>query len=212
MLKYVISSRNRDLNSSKQRVMMYDINSHPYGISYEEWIRLWWKWLISIPKAKNPAFDSTGQLCATSQNTNVWFLPGTFGRAMNRKCIIPQGKGILFPIINYECSFADAPLMRTEEELEDQCRHEIDNIGDINATLDGKKIEVQNYRVKSSCFTVDIPPDNCLGASNGETRIASDGYWLFFEPLSTGNHVLQSFGSCLAGKIQIGCTFRLTIK
>ena len=201
------------MNSSKQQVMIYDINSHPYGISYEEWIRFWWKWLISIEKDKNPAFDRTGQLCATSQDSpHVWFLAGTFGGPTDRNCIIPNGKAILFPIINYECSFADAPSIRSEEELEEQCRHEIDQIGDIYASVDGMEIDVQNYRVKSRCFTIDIPPNNCLGAINGTTRIACDGYWLFIEPLPTGNHVLKSFGSCLAGKIQIGCTFRLTVK
>jgi hypothetical protein len=193
--------------------MIYDIDSRPYGISFEGWIRLWWKWLISIERVKNPAFDLTGKLCATAQDSpNVWFLAGTFGGHADRKCTIPKGKSILFPIINYEASFADAPSIRSEEELEEQCRHEIDDIGDIYVTVDGKKIELQNYRVKSRCFTVDIPPNNCLGATNGTTRIASDGYWLFFEPLHSGIHVLKSFGSCMAGKIQIGCTFKLTIK
>lgn len=162
---------------------------------------------------KNPAFDRPEQLCATSQNnSNVWFLAGTFGGIAHRKCTIPKGMSILFPIINYEASFADAPLLRTEEELEERCRHEIDDIGEIYVSVDGKKIDVQNYRVKSRCFTVNIPPNNCLGAIKGTTRIASDGYWLFIEPLPPGNHVLKSFGSCLAGRIQIGCTFRLTIK
>jgi hypothetical protein len=193
--------------------MIFDINSHPYGISYEEWVRLWWKWLISIQKDKNPAFDSTGHLCATSQySPYVWFLAGTFGGPTDRKCNIPNGKAILFPIINYECSFADDPSIKSEEDLEEQCRREIDQIGRIKASIDGRKIEVHNYRVKSKCFTVDIPPNNCLGAIKGTTRMASDGYWLFIEPLCTGDHILKSFGSCLAGKIKIGCTFRVTIK
>ena len=202
-----------EVSSSIQPIMIYDTSSHPCGKSYEEWIRLWWKWLISIQKNKNPAFDRTGELCHTSQDsTPVWFLAGTFGGPTIRKCAIPKGKAILFPIINYECSFADAPSIRSEEELEKQCRQEMDQIGDIYASIDGNKIEVQGYRVKSKCFTVHIPPNNCLGAISGVTRIASDGYWLFIESLSIGNHVIKSFGSCLAGKIQIGCTYRLTIK
>lgn len=211
-IHYVLTNSG-DLNSSKVPVMIYDTDSHPYDISYEEWIRRWWKWLISIQKVKNPGIDSTGKLCGTDQdNPHVWFLAGTFGGRTYRKCIIPYGRAILFPIINYECSFADAPSLRSEEELEKHCRHEIDQIGDIYASVDGKKIDVQNYRVKSKCFTVDVPPNNCLDAINGTTRIASDGYWLFIEPLPTGSHVLKSFGSCLAGKIKICCTFRFTIK
>lgn len=201
------------MNSLEQSVVIYDTNSYHYGKSYEEWVRLWWKWLISIPKEKNPAYDHTGELCATSQdNPHVWFLAGTFGGPADRKCVIPQGKAILFPIINYESSFADAPSIRSEEELEEQCRHEIDQIGDIYASVDGKEIDIQNYRVQSRCFTIDIPSNNCLGAVNGTTRIASDGYWLFIESLSVGDHVLKSFGSCLAGRIKIGCTFHLSIQ
>ena len=161
----------------------------------------------------NPASDSTGQFCSESQNySDVWFLAGTLGNSIIRRCTIPYGKAILFPIINYECSFADAPSIRSEEELEARCRQEMDQIGDIYASVDGKKIEVRDYRVKSKCFNIRIPPNNCLGATGGETKIASDGYWLFIEPLATGNHVIRSFGSCLAGKIQIGCTYRMTIK
>jgi hypothetical protein len=202
------------LGYSIQSGRIYNINSYPHGKDYEEWITLWWKWLISIPKEKSPAFDSTGDLCSISQgNPHVWFLAGTFGEhPAYRKCTVPSGKALLFPVINYECSFADAPSIRSEEELEEKCRQEMDQVGDMNASLDGKKINIHNYRVHSRCFTVDIPPNNCLGAVSGITRIASDGYWLFIAPLSPGNHVLTSFGSCMSGKIKIGCTFGLTIE
>jgi hypothetical protein len=202
------------LNPSKQSVIIFESNSYPYGISYEEWIRLWWKWLISIPKGKNPAFDNTGDQCNISQdNPHVWFLAGTFGDVPAiRKCTVPEGKALLFPVINYECSFADAPSFRSEQELEEKCKQEMDQIGNMNASLDARKINVHDYRVHSRCFTVNIPPDNCLGAVSGTTRIASDGFWLFIEPLPPGTHTLISYGSCMAGKIKIDCTFQLVIE
>lgn len=201
------------MDCSKQSRTIFDTNSYPYGKSYAEWITLWWKWLISIPKEKSPAFDTTGEQCNISQdNHHVWFLPGTFGGPANRKCTIPKGRALLFPVINYECSFADTPSIKSEQELEEKCRQEMDHIGDINASLDGKKVHIHNYRVHSRCFTVNIPPDNCLGALSGMTRIASDGYWLFIEPLPPGNHMLTSFGSCMSGRIKIDCTFQLVIK
>lgn len=193
--------------------MIYNTNSFPYGKSYVEWVSLWWKWLISIPKEKSPAFDTTGDRCSIAQlNPDVWFLAGTFGQpAIKRTCIIPNGKALLFPVINYECSFADEPSMGTEKELEEKCKQEMDQVGDMNASLDGEKINIHNYRIHSPCFTVNIPPDNCLGAITGTTRIASDGYWLFIGPLAVGNHVLTSFGSCMSGRIKIGCTFEFVI-
>jgi hypothetical protein len=59
---------------------------------------------------------------------------------------------------------------------------------------------------------VNIPPDNCLGAVSGTTRIASDGFWLFIEPLPPGTHMLRSFGSCMSGRIKIDCTFQLVVE
>jgi hypothetical protein len=194
--------------------MIYNTNSCPYGKDYEEWIALWWKWLISIPKEKSPAFDTSGERCSISQrNRHVWFLAGTFGEpSASRRCIIPNGKALLFPVINYECSFADDPSMRSEQELEEKCRQEMDQIGDLNASLDGEEINVHKYRVHSRCFTINIPRDNCLGAVGGTTRIASDGYWLLIGPLAPGDHVLRSFGSCMSGRIKIDCSLKLVIK
>jgi hypothetical protein len=177
------------------------------------WIQLWWKWLISIPKEMNPALDTTGQFCSVSQPyPNVWFLAGTFGGSVTRYCTIPYGKALFFPVINYETSFADESTLRTEKQLEDVCRSEIDDIRDIYASVDGESIDVRKYRVKSESFEVDMPPNNCLGTLTGLTKIASDGYWLFIDSLPVGNHLLTSFGSCMSGRIKIGCTYELVIK
>jgi hypothetical protein len=201
------------LHSARQSEEVYDPNACPFGIGYKEWTILWWKWLISITGNDNPAFDRTGRLSSISQNNpNVWFLAGTFGGHTIRKLTVPQGKAILFPIINYESSFADDSSIRTEKELEERCKLEIDKIGDISATLDGNAIDIQKHRVQSGIFSVYLPRQNCICSVDGMTRMASDGYWLFLKPPSRGNHVLTSYGSCLAGKIQVGCTFRICVK
>lgn len=201
------------LNNTERSIPIYANNSSPYGITYVKWITNWWKWLISIPRHINPALDVTGELCETYQdNQHVWFLSGTFGGVVTRNCKVPLGKAILFPIINCEFSFADEPSIKSEKGLEERCRLEMDKIGDIYATLDGEMIDALKCRVPSGTFTVNMPSDNCLGGLVGETRIASDGFWLFIKPLPRGNHVLKSFGSCLAGKVKIGCTYHLVIK
>jgi hypothetical protein len=193
--------------------MIYETNSSPYGKSYTLWIKLWWKWLISIPKERNPALDTTGQFCSVSQPySNVCFLAGTFGGSVTRNCTIPYGKALLFPVINYETSFAYEPSVRTEKQLQELCLSEIDDIRDIYASIDGESIDVRKYRVKSGCFEVDMPPNNCLGTLDGLTKIASDGYWLFVDSLPVGNHLLRSFGSCMSGRVKIACTYQLTIE
>jgi hypothetical protein len=201
------------LTTTRQSIIIFDTNSSPYGISFSMWIRRWWKWLISIPSDRNPAIDATGQFCSVSQPcTNVWFLAGTFGDTVSRDCTIPYGKSLLFPVINYETSFAAEPSIKTEKQLEEICLSEIDDIRNIHASIDGETVEVRRYRAQSGCFEVDIPPNNCLGTAQGVTKIASDGYWLFVDSLNVGTHKLKSFGSCKSGRIKIGCTYNLIIK
>jgi len=176
---------------------------------------LWWRWLISIPKQNNPAFDTTGTYSRKGQNNqHVWFLAGTFegcAQRFQRNCTLPYGKAILFPVINYQSTFSDQPSPKKETELERLCKIEIDIISDMYVSLDDQIIDVQKYRVRSGCFRVNMPIDNCLDVDSGNTTIASDGYWLFLRPPPVGNHVLTSFGSCRLGKIKIGGTFNLVI-
>jgi hypothetical protein len=198
---------------SKNVIKIYHKNSRPYGLSFSKWTSLWWKWLISIPKYRNPAIARSNKYCATSQyHQNVWFLAGRF-RGTARRCYkIPYGKAILFPVINYECSFVDEPFIKTEKELESKCRSEINDIVDASAYLDGNRINLEKCRVQCSGFKLNIPMDNCLNAKSGLTTMASDGYWLFIRPLERGNHVLNSYGSCLSGKIRIGCNIHISIE
>jgi hypothetical protein len=198
---------------SKNIIKIYHKNSHPYGLSFSKWTSLWWKWLISIPKYRNPAIDRSSEYCGTSQyHPKVWFLAGNFGGTAVGNYKIPYGKAILFPVINYECSFADEPSITTEKELISKCRCEIDDIVDTSAYLDGNKISLEDCRVQCPGFKVDIPNDNCLNTESGLTTMASDGYWLFIPTLERGNHVLNSYGSCLSGRIRIGCNFRIIIE
>ena len=69
----------------------------------------WWKWIIAIPSEINPLLDDTGEDCGVNQQGPVWYLVGTPGDTetgnlttgdAERDCVIPEGKKILFPIIN----------------------------------------------------------------------------------------------------------------
>ena len=56
------------LSSSVSAANSININinpeSKPYGIPYEQHVKDFWKWIISIPQDKNPWGDQTGEkLC-----------------------------------------------------------------------------------------------------------------------------------------------------
>jgi hypothetical protein len=117
--KYSSGNGANDNNSANDSlpIAVFQANSKPYGLAYVEWTAKWWQWGYSIPKDINPAYDDTGKNCAQKQNGPVWFLAGTYGHPANRKCDIPAGKAILFPILNSECSFAEFPKLKTLSEL-----------------------------------------------------------------------------------------------
>jgi hypothetical protein len=142
----------------------------------------------------------------------VWFLAGTLQGQAERSCTIPAAKAILFPVINFEASVAEGDGT-TEEELAARAKFEMDQITDIRATISRTNTdELKQYRVKSPLFNVTLPDDNVLGLPAQTTKMISEGYWLFLRPLEPGKYDLNSFGSCLAGRIKIGVSYHLIIE
>jgi hypothetical protein len=193
--------------------MVFSIESHPYGLSYPEWTAKWWQWVFSIPIENNPIKDDINRSNELNQSGPVWFLAGTGGGTAWRKCCIPAIKAILFPVLNYGATLADEPTVRSEEELISLARKEMDVITRLEVTVDDTKLpNLQNYRVQSPIFDVTLPENSLFGGTAGQTRGISDGYWLFLKPLSAGKHKIMSFGSCMAGRVNIGVNYDLDIK
>ncbi len=177
---------------------IFDTNSTPFGLTYGDWTAIWWQWAYSIPKNINPAYDDTGKYCTENQNGPVWFFPGTYGKPVVRQCTIPEGKAILFPILNSECSFAEFPKLKTIEELHTCAKTFQDQVTQLEASVDGVSIpesELKRYRIQSPPFNFTLPQDNILGLpSNTTTRAVADGNWVFLQPLSVGEHEINFKG------------------
>lgn len=193
--------------------IVFPLNSNPYGVSYPEWIIRWWRWLLSLPKEKNPALHESGIYASQKQDDpNVWFLAGNFGGYVKRKCQVPFEKAILMPIINYECSFADEPTITTDVQLESKCKSEINDIKNLTVIVDDYLLEdVSQYRMCSPFFVIDLHEDNILDVKPAQTRMISDGFWIFLKPLEIGSHRIITSGSCRSGKIRIANTYDLEI-
>jgi hypothetical protein len=176
-------------------IAVFPADSKPYGLTYGEWTAKWWQWGYSVPKDINPAYDDTGKNCAQKQNGPVWFLAGTYGHAVNRKCNIPVGKAILFPILNSECSFAEFQKLRTLSELRTCAKTIQDQVSSLKASVDGRPIpSLQEYRIQSPPFNFTLPGNNILGLpANVATQAIADGNWVFLKPLSPGSHKI-TFG------------------
>jgi hypothetical protein len=190
-----------------------DLN--PYGVTYSEWTVRWWQWCLSQPKSTNPVNDRKRSDRNAANNQiypDVWFLAGTTGGYAERECTIPHGMAILCPIINFEISTAEDPSLRTDNDLASFARADVDKIAKLNVIIDGMSLpDLKKFRVESKPFDVTLPEDNIWGVKAGPTRAAADGYWLFLKPLQKGSHQIQFGGSCLAGTVNIGTVYYLTV-
>jgi hypothetical protein len=116
-------------------------------------------------------------------------------------------------VVNFTISFAENPNLKTESDLISHARSNIDDIAKKEVNIDGIKIQnLDKYRVQSSIFTVTFPENNIYGVDPGPTKGISDGYWVFLKPLIPGNNNIHTFGSCLAGRVNIEVTYHLNVK
>jgi len=194
--------------------MMYRIDEHPFGKSWEEWATKWWKWFLSISKNNHPACDKTGEKANLNQDDpNVWFLAGTTGGSAERTIVIPSDKAIFFPIINITTSYLENPNLKTEEDMSSFVRGHMREIARKEATIDGQSVPIsENHRAQSPLFEFSFPTNNIYGAQDGVTQGIGDGYWLFLKPLSKGIHHVSTSGACMSGKVQIEVTLNLLVE
>jgi hypothetical protein len=162
----------------------------------------WCKWFYSIPKNTHPAIDTTGEYSSLNQtDPDLWFLAGSFGNIVpiERRCVIPSGRAILFPIIEKEDSFTEDTDLKTESELIRRCSNAMDQVLHVEAALDGQGIKPQ--RILSPIFDLDFPENNVYDIQPGRTRSVCDGYWIFLEPLQRGRHYIEFMGEAVLEEV-----------
>lgn len=180
---------------------VFPLNSDPYGVPWVEWAASWCKWMLSLPRDKNPSLDESGKNSRHDQScVEVQFLGGSFGNEniIKRKCVVPSGKAILFPILEKEDSFVEDPDLKTEEELAKRAKRAMDLVTHLDAKINGFNIgDLKKYRVRSNFFDLNFPKDNVYDVVPGITRSVCDGYWVFLRPLPPGIHSIYFRGECL---------------
>jgi hypothetical protein len=176
---------------------LFPPSSKPYGSTYGDWTAKWWQWAYSIPKERNPITDTSGANCAQGQKGPVWFLAGTTGGPAERTCNIPAGKAVLFPVVAAECSYAEYPQLKTEQQLRSCAASQEDHVT-LQASVDGTNIQgLQGYRAQSPLFNFTVPKNNIVGIStdsSNNTQGVSNGYWVFLKPVTAGSHTVHFSG------------------
>jgi len=155
----------------------------------------WWQWSLSMPLDESPVKDLTGEKCSNGQKGEVWFLAGTYeNEPITRRCAVPQGRYLFFPIINMVYwRPPDRPV--DCEVVERLAAVNNDSLKSIRLRIDGKNVPaMRSHREKSpGCFDVFARVSKQVTAPPGYPA-ATDGYWVMVKPLPAGKHVIR-FGA-----------------
>lgn len=166
--------------------------------SYEEWSMRWWQWAKSFDDTESPVKDLNGSLCANGQSGDVWYLAGAYTPSkVQRKCRIPSGKYLFFPLINAVGEVSEGGSISCAN-LKKGIRRQADQFGDLFLKIDDQPVAtLKQHRISPKrCFNIKAgSPSN-----NNEKSFsvaASDGYYVALEPLEPGKHQLE-FGGKMA--------------
>jgi hypothetical protein len=180
---------------------IYLIDSEPFDIPYNQWTESWWNWLVSIPKATNPALDTDGKYCQEGLQPNypVFFLVGSLDETADRSCTIPSNMSLFFPATSSFC-YNTASTEITEEELRTCASFQKSDPG-TNVVIDGINLntfayDIKNARVQSNLFNISVPSDSILDISPQNVSGIAAGNWVFLKPgaLQSGNHEISITG------------------
>ncbi|WP_051814459.1 hypothetical protein [Kitasatospora sp. MBT63] len=145
----------------------------------------WWKWAFSAPAGHSPVRDRTGEHAAWGQAADVWFLAGTFGGRAERRCRVPAGTPLFFPVFTYEITALLAPLGAPRMQL-----------AVAKADLNGSPLPL--HETSAGWYW-----------SRGLPR-STWGHWCSIEPLRPGQYVLW-FKSATPEGFRVEVTYHLEV-
>lgn len=169
------------------------------GKTVGEWSAEWWKWALAAPKDRNPITDTTGAHAAAGQPDGVWFLAGTFGTKVTRKCTVPAGRPVLVAAFNYvasEPSKERTPAERAafEKAMATEAKEWADRAEGMTVVVDGRPVaDVTKHRAVSPLFETVGPPaaEAAHPSFAGKQTGVADGYWVMLKPLPPGEHTVR---------------------
>ena len=205
----VIDSHVKLSAQNSTSVDLFPVTSKPYGLSYEDHLMNYNKYILSIPVDKNPAEDPTGERCTYGQdtsNSSLFYLNGNSGGVTEKTCAIPEGLALFIPLITVEASAAENPGA-TITDLHEIAKDDQDSVNSLYLKINDKEFKYEDllkYRTHTKDFQVTFPENAFFGAPPGPTTVVADGYHVITEPLAAGNYTIQFKGSLVC--LEADCT------
>lgn len=199
-------------------INVFQPGTKPYGLTYEEHVQNFLKWVLSLPVGKNPHDeldknpwnDKTGEDCASGQldtNSSVFYLSGNGGGVDKWTCEVPAGKGLFIPVSMVELSLPEIASQKIED-LHTQAKKDQDSVRSLYLKIEDKEFseeEIRKYRVHTDTFDAVFPKYAMFGVTKeGPTKAVGDGYYLITEPVPKGNYTIIYKSSILC--MGLDCT------
>jgi hypothetical protein len=154
----------------------------PYDPSSPEGLAARWvQWVAAASALHDPVADETGEDAAANQPDDVWFLAGSYGEVLERRCTVPAGRALFVPVFTLWSSPTDGPP----------------------ESVDGAhgSLVVDGVSVAPETIATPVPVTVTGARSNGVTRTRKPtpmtvwGLWKLLPPLAPGAHELNLVGS-----------------
>jgi hypothetical protein len=161
----------------------------PYGLTYAEHIKNFWKWNLGIPAKDNPINDPTGEKCATGQNASspVFYLAFNNGGFSQRTCKVPAGKALMMPVMQVEISRKEFPKALTDQDLSKAASTDQNSVNSLYLKIGNKEYNYQDllkYRTHTDGFNLNFANNGIFGIlQGGPTRVVADGFYILTQPL-----------------------------
>jgi hypothetical protein len=141
----------------------------------------WWKWAVRRPKGQDPVTDRTGSRCAQDQPDDVFFLAGTTGGAVRRRCEVPAGRPLFFPVVNVLC----------RQSIGKRSCGDVVRDAKVRVEVDGEAADTRF--IVSDAFEPGGDPQSPLAVAAREAVAA--GHYALVDPLDPGRHRVTFAGT-----------------
>jgi hypothetical protein len=183
--------------------------SSPGGQTYPVWAGAWWQWFMQLPLTNSagvvhPGIDA-GQAAfdvTEGQTGDVWFLAAPFG-TVTRSATIPSGKSLFFALLNAEQSSLEDPTCTTASCQASTATFLANHIVELSCEIDGVPVAHLSVCSPAPCsfrfinpqVTFTAPTPWIFGSTGGTGTSVGDGYYIFLNPLSAGQHTIHYGGA-----------------
>jgi hypothetical protein len=178
-------------------VNIFPPGGKPYGLTYADHIKNYWKWAIKTPANENPVNDPTGVKCATGQentNSSVFYLAFNNGGTSQRTCKVPAGKALFIPVMPVESSDKELPKASIAD-LSKSAKDDQDHVNSLYLKIGDKEYnfkDLDKYRTHTDAFEVVFPDNGIFGVlKGGVSKAVADGRYIITEPLAKGTYPIH---------------------